>query len=145
MRPQSIRLEGIYAGQGYEKPHHLFTDVVQIARLYNEAAGRYETARLPYRDGHAWLNAEHGGFPDGIRHGTRVRFWCSFHNRPGGARLTDCRQVEILEVSEMAEKAENHCDRCTDECGADREKERMRAMLAGDAEPAHRHHAGRCQ
>jgi hypothetical protein len=86
MRPQSIRLEGIYAGQGYEKPHHLFTDVVQIEN----------GERVPYRDGHVWLNAEYGCFPEGIRHGARVRFWCSFHNRPGGARLTDCRQVEIV-------------------------------------------------
>jgi hypothetical protein len=83
----SIHLKGIYAGVGYEKPHHLFTDVVQIENGHEK----------PYRDKHCWLNAEFSGFPDGIPHGTRVSFWCSYHPRPGGRKLTEARNIIIIE------------------------------------------------
>jgi len=82
----SIRLEATYAGRGYEKPHHLFTEVVQIDHGMRKA----------YRDGHAWLNAEFSGFPDGIEHGAKVRFWASYFPRKGGQRLTECREIEII-------------------------------------------------
>lgn len=83
----SVHLEGIYAGQGFDSPHHLLTGVKIIKGDQTK----------PYRDGHAWLNAEHSGFPDGIKHGARVRFWASYFSRKCGQRLTEVREVEIIE------------------------------------------------
>lgn len=97
---QSIHLEGTYSGQGYEMPHHILTDVQQITKRFNPHLDKWETVKVPYRDPdnpHCWLNSEHSGFPDGIEHGTKVRFWASYFPRKGGQRLTECREIEIIE------------------------------------------------
>lgn len=98
----SVHLEGIYAGQGYEMPHHLLTDVVRYVRVYDSVQKKYVTVKVPYKDPdnpHCWINAEYGNFPDGIKHGARVRFWASYFPRKGGQRLTEVREVEIIEES----------------------------------------------
>lgn len=82
----SVHLEGTYAGQGYEMPHHLIQEVMVIEKGHKK----------PFRD-HVWCNAGHSGFPDGIPHGARVRFWASYFPRKGGQRLTEVREVEIIE------------------------------------------------
>jgi hypothetical protein len=82
----SVHLEAVYAGQGFERPHHLFRGVVQIVN----------GVRKPYRD-HAWCNAEYSNFPENVPHGAKVGFWASFFPRMGGQRLTDIREVRIIE------------------------------------------------
>jgi len=36
-------------------------------------------------------------YPDGIPEGARIRFFACLFPREGGARLTDCRQLEVIE------------------------------------------------
>ena len=83
----SVKLEGIYAGEGYLKPHHLFTDVF----IYENGI------KKPFRDQHCWLNAVWGNWPEGLKHGDRVTFWASTHPRRGGCKITEARQIEIVE------------------------------------------------
>ena len=74
-----LRLEATYDGQDCHG-HHILKDV------------RGDMVRS-----HAWLNGERSNFPDGIQPGTRVRFFACLFPRRGGARLTDCRQVEVIQ------------------------------------------------
>ena len=69
-----MKIIATYAGMS-EEGHHLLKDV----------SGDME------RD-HAWLNCR-AGFPDGVEIGQRVSFFASLFYRPGGARLTDVREV----------------------------------------------------
>jgi hypothetical protein len=50
---------------------------------------------------HAYLNGERSNFPgpeypEGIMAGQRVKMFCCLFPRPGGARLTDAREVRII-------------------------------------------------
>jgi len=74
----SWKLEATYAGTP-RRQHHLLLDVEGDI----------------HRD-HAWVNGPHGNWPEGIPIGARVRFFASPHFRPGGARLTDIREIEVI-------------------------------------------------
>lgn len=77
-QPRSLRLEATYMGTP-RRQHHLLVDVAgDLAR------------------DHAWVNGPYGNWPDGIPIGSRVRFFASPHFRPGGARLTDIREVRVV-------------------------------------------------
>lgn len=96
----SIHLAATYAGQGYLEPNHILTDVVQSVLRYDPDQDRFVPSWVPYRDPenpHCWLNAKYSNFPEGIPHGTKVSFWASFFPRMGGQRLTDVREVRIIE------------------------------------------------
>ena len=51
---------------------------------------------------HAWLNGERSNFPgpeypEGIKTGARIRFFACLFPRMGGARLTDVRQLKVIQ------------------------------------------------
>ena len=45
---------------------------------------------------HRWLNGEHANWPGNVAVGSRVRFYASPLYRPGGARITDVRNLVVL-------------------------------------------------
>jgi hypothetical protein len=50
---------------------------------------------------HAYLNGERSNFPgpeypDGIKAGSRIRFFACIFPRRGGARLTDAREIQVI-------------------------------------------------
>ena len=45
---------------------------------------------------HRWLNGTRSGWPGGVEPGVRVRFYASPLYRPGGARLTDIREIVVI-------------------------------------------------
>jgi hypothetical protein len=45
---------------------------------------------------HRWINGQRGNFPLDVPMGSRVQFFASPLHRKGGAKLTDCREVEVI-------------------------------------------------
>lgn len=46
---------------------------------------------------HGYLNGTHSNFPDGIKPGSRVRFYCSPLRRKGKEpRMTDIRECRVI-------------------------------------------------
>jgi len=77
-KTSSWKLEATYAGTPHGKDH-LLLDVNGGVR----------------RD-HAWINALHGNWPDGIPVGSRVSFFASPHYRHGECKLTDIREARVI-------------------------------------------------
>jgi hypothetical protein len=85
--------------------HRKITDGLRITATYEgvDQHGHYMLKDVTgdlTRD-HVWLNGERSNFPgpeypDGIREGSRIRFFACLFPRMGGARLTDVRQLEVL-------------------------------------------------
>ena len=64
--------------------------------LLHEVTIRGEKKNSIQRLEHRWLNGARSGWPGGIESGSRVRFYASPLYRPGGARITDIREVVVL-------------------------------------------------
>ncbi len=74
-----MRIEARYDGKD-KNGHHMLHDVTDDI----------------IRD-HLYLNGGRANFPDGIKPGTRVRFYASLHHRgPKPARLSDVREVQVI-------------------------------------------------
>lgn len=78
-RPSFWKLEATYAGTP-RGGHHLLLDV----------SGDMN------RD-HMWVNSKRGGWPPGVPTGARVRFTARPLYRYSGTKITDVRDVEVIQ------------------------------------------------
>ncbi len=76
---KTFRIEATYAGQD-GNGHHLLRNV----------------SGSLHRDWY-YVNGQRGNFPEGIPPGSRIRFFASPHYTRKGPRITDVRQVVVLE------------------------------------------------
>jgi len=53
--------------------------------------------RTDIKKDHAWLNGQHANWPGNVDVGSRVRFFASPLYRRGGAKLTDIRDLKVLQ------------------------------------------------
>ena len=73
-----LKLEAIYEGQD-KHGNHILSDV-----------------KGDMKRSHAYLNGSHANFPEGIKTGSRIKFFACLFPRMGGARLSDCREVQVI-------------------------------------------------
>lgn len=80
--------------------HHKINDGLRIEATYvkRDRHGCFflQDLKGDVKRDHAWLHSEMANFPEGIQPGSKIRFYASFFPRPGGARLTDIRELEVL-------------------------------------------------
>lgn len=81
-----LQLRIIATYDGIDQNHNVILHDVEI---------RGERRTQIKRD-HQWLNGEHANWPGNVPIGSKVRFYASPLYRPGGARLTDVREVRII-------------------------------------------------
>lgn len=74
-----LRLEATYGGRD-KHGHHVLLDI------------RGDVTR-----DHHWVNGVRGNFPEGLPVGTRVRFFASPHKTRGGIKITDIREVKVID------------------------------------------------
>lgn len=64
--------------------------------LLHDVLVRGEKKNSIQRLDHRWLNGAHANWPGNVDVGARVRFYASPLYRPGGARLSDVRELEVI-------------------------------------------------
>ena len=64
--------------------------------LLHEVTIRGEKKNSIQRLDHRWLNGAHANWPGNVDVGDRARFYASPLYRPGGARITDFREMVVL-------------------------------------------------
>ena len=74
-----MRIEATYRGQD-RHGHHMLEDLDGDVRA-----------------DHRYINGVFGNWPSGVPIGARVSFYASPLYRPGGPRITDVREVRVLD------------------------------------------------
>jgi len=86
-----MKLEATYAGLSRDgRGNHVLEDVTgDIVRT------------------HHYVNGEYGNWPEGVPIGARVTFFASPHDRRGGRRITDVRDLKVIALKEEERIAEH--------------------------------------